>query len=271
MTASAIFCSAAFAAALFAAPTALNAQTVAAAAVTVPVTSDQDLWMEFGQAKPGEEQAFAQWSERHLRDLAAVPGVVSGQRYNIEQTGNAHHNLPASVTFYVVKAGETSRLAQRIEQLTKDGRLSEDPAADATQSQSVLLRPLWPAVLAKQVPGTDPTPLGDGPLRDHYLVVFSDPSTPDKEDAFNRWYDLQHVPDVLRVPGFASAQRFIRIGGETDFPRYLVIFHFYSRDLEATNHEIGRRIKEKITVMSDAFGTQRGKGFMATAASPEVK
>jgi hypothetical protein len=271
MKAPALFRSVAFAAALFAAPTAPNAQTVAPASVTVPVTSDQDLWVEFGQAKPGQEQAFAQWSERHLRDLAAVPGVVSGQRYNIELTGNAYHNLPASVTFYVVKAGETSRLDQRIEQLTKDGRLSQDPSVDPAQTQRVLLRPLWPVVLAKQIPGTNPTPLGDGPLQDHYLVVFSDPATPEKEDAYNRWYDLQHVPDVLRVPGFASAQRFIRIGGETDFPRYLVIFHFYSRSLEATNSEIGRRIKEKITVMSDAFGTQHGKGFMATAASPEVK
>jgi len=30
------------------------------------------------------------------------------------------------------------------------------------------------------------------------------------EDEFNEWYDRQHVPDVLRVPGFVAARRYRR-------------------------------------------------------------
>ncbi|VWC58058.1 hypothetical protein BLA18110_00614 [Burkholderia lata] len=41
-----------------------------------------------------------------------------------------------------------------------------------------------------------------------YLVLTN--PTPGNEDAFNRWYSEQHVPDVLRVPGVVSAQRFRR-------------------------------------------------------------
>jgi hypothetical protein len=29
-----------------------------------------------------------------------------------------------------------------------------------------------------------------------------------EDDAFNKWYDTQHVPEVLDVPGVASAQRY---------------------------------------------------------------
>jgi hypothetical protein len=29
-----------------------------------------------------------------------------------------------------------------------------------------------------------------------------------EDDAFNKWYDTQHVPEVLDVPGVVSAQRY---------------------------------------------------------------
>lgn len=42
----------------------------------------------------------------------------------------------------------------------------------------------------------------------HYkLVIFSEP-TEGNEDEFNRWYDAVHLPEVLSIPGFVSAQRF---------------------------------------------------------------
>jgi hypothetical protein len=41
----------------------------------------------------------------------------------------------------------------------------------------------------------------------HILVVVTSPM-PGREDEYNQWYDEQHLPDVLRVPGFTAAQRF---------------------------------------------------------------
>jgi hypothetical protein len=29
-----------------------------------------------------------------------------------------------------------------------------------------------------------------------------------EDDAFNKWYDAQHVPEVLDVPGVVAAQRY---------------------------------------------------------------
>lgn len=41
------------------------------------------------------------------------------------------------------------------------------------------------------------------------------------EEAFNRWYDDVHLPEVLACPGFLSARRYECTDGQ---PRYLAIY-----------------------------------------------
>ena len=41
------------------------------------------------------------------------------------------------------------------------------------------------------------------------LLFASFDTSPAREDEFNDWYDLEHVPERLRVPGFLNAQRWI--------------------------------------------------------------
>ncbi|MFN8556735.1 MAG: DUF4286 family protein [Dehalococcoidia bacterium] len=64
----------------------------------------------------------------------------------------------------------------------------------------------------------------------------------DQEEAFNRWYDDIHLPDVLAVPGFAAAQRFrLSSWGRSRRPwardgrfavaRYLAIYEVESDDV----------------------------------------
>ncbi|MFY9648947.1 MAG: hypothetical protein WAK83_05560 [Trebonia sp.] len=38
-------------------------------------------------------------------------------------------------------------------------------------------------------------------------LVYSNP-VPGMEDEFNEWYSSRHVHEILRVPGYLSAQRF---------------------------------------------------------------
>lgn len=40
-----------------------------------------------------------------------------------------------------------------------------------------------------------------------YYVVFSNPVSEDRIDEFNKWYDEEHVPQVLATPGLIAAQR----------------------------------------------------------------
>jgi len=40
------------------------------------------------------------------------------------------------------------------------------------------------------------------------FLVHTEP-VPGREDEYNDWYTNQHIPDVLSVPGFVAAQRFV--------------------------------------------------------------
>jgi len=44
------------------------------------------------------------------------------------------------------------------------------------------------------------------------LLFASFDTTPAREDEFNDWYDLEHVPERLRVPGFLNARRWVGEG-----------------------------------------------------------
>ena len=41
------------------------------------------------------------------------------------------------------------------------------------------------------------------------LLFASFDNSPAQEDEFNDWYDLEHVPERMRVPGFLNAQRWV--------------------------------------------------------------
>lgn len=55
---------------------------------------------------------------------------------------------------------------------------------------------------------------------DCYLA-FTNPGSPDRLDDFHEWYDTDHVPSLLQVPGIHSATRYRRVAsagsGSSDF------------------------------------------------------
>jgi len=57
-------------------------------------------------------------------------------------------------------------------------------------------------------------------------VLYIVSMTPDQgyEDAFNEWYDTEHVPELLECPGFESARRFTAIEGIDGSPHYLAVY-----------------------------------------------
>ena len=53
------------------------------------------------------------------------------------------------------------------------------------------------------------------------LAAFMNPPA-DDEPGFNAWYDQEHVPDRLVVPGFLNGKRYA--AAEADGPRYLALY-----------------------------------------------
>ncbi len=64
------------------------------------------------------------------------------------------------------------------------------------------------------------------------LLVMSEP-VDGQEDVYNDWYDRIHLPEVLEVPGFTAARRYVAepsIGGALPPLKYLAIYEIEGDD-----------------------------------------
>lgn len=52
----------------------------------------------------------------------------------------------------------------------------------------------------------------------------------EKEDAFNTWYNEEHVPQLLQYNGAVSARRYRKILGDDRF-QYMALYEFANEDV----------------------------------------
>jgi len=120
------------------------------------------------------------------------------------------------------------------------------------------------------------TPAHAGTSETYYFFVFSNPIA-GHEDEYNKWYDHQHAPDVVAIPGFVSAQRFVKNElplyrmVDLQVPKYLVIYKIVTDDLEAVFREVYRRLQTGETVMSPSFDRTTSVSYLYRPFRPEIK
>ena len=92
-----------------------------------------------------------------------------------------------------------------------------------------------------------------GKVETYDYFVFTNPA-PGAEDEYNRYYDTQHAADVVSIPGFVTAQRFVAADPplrNSPVPsKYLIVYKVVTADLPAVQAEVVRRIKSGETVIS---------------------
>lgn len=107
-----------------------------------------------------------------------------------------------------------------------------------------------------------------GEKQKYHFMVFSNAAN-GKEDTYLKWYEGQHVHDLLRIPGFVAAQ-FFKLSdtqyGATQQQRYLMIWEIETDDPAAVFADVKARLKDGRTVFTDAFEP----GF-STTMSPVTK
>lgn len=104
----------------------------------------------------------------------------------------------------------------------------------------------------------------------YYALVFTSP-VPGREADYNRWYDRQHGPDVVSIPGFVRAQRYVRSDLQMrpdapDSPPYLIVYEIVTGDLPAVFTEVNRRAADGRTAMSDTVARTGGMNVTYHAA-----
>ena len=75
-----------------------------------------------------------------------------------------------------------------------------------------------------------------------FMVIATAP--PGEEEAYGAWYEQHHMPDVLKVPGFVSAQRFRLApapGDEPGVTKFMGLYEIDAEDSGPTLKELARR------------------------------
>jgi hypothetical protein len=110
----------------------------------------------------------------------------------------------------------------------------------------------------------------------YYFYVFSNPVA-GHEDEYNKWYNEQHAPDVVSIPGFRTAQRFVKDDlplyrmVDLQVPKYLVIYKIVTDNVNAVFDEVSRRLKTGETIMSPAFDQKTSVSYVYRPFRPEIK
>ncbi|HKV55364.1 MAG TPA: hypothetical protein VJN94_12070 [Candidatus Binataceae bacterium] len=107
-----------------------------------------------------------------------------------------------------------------------------------------------------------------------YTFVVLTNATAGKDDEFNQWYNGQHIPDVLSVPGFVCAQRFrlaeTQMGDKNKPHKYLALYEIETNDLPAVLKEMQARGGTADMVMSDAIDMKSVAAYIFTPAAEKV-
>jgi hypothetical protein len=95
-------------------------------------------------------------------------------------------------------------------------------------------------------------------------VVFTEPK-PGQEQAYNDWYDNEHLADVIAVEGFVAAQRFRLVdvpGNGSPASRYLAIYEIEAEDPNAVLDRLVEIGTNGGMAISEALDRDSAKTFL---------
>lgn len=99
------------------------------------------------------------------------------------------------------------------------------------------------------------------------LVVGTNPTDPERDEEFNRWYTDTHLDDVVGVDGFARAKRYALSparpvpGSPPSSFRYLAIYEVETDDLEQVAANMQAALAAGRMPLSDALDPELAVDF----------
>jgi hypothetical protein len=106
----------------------------------------------------------------------------------------------------------------------------------------------------------------------YQLLAFTNPVA-GREEEFNRWYQEQHIPDLLAVPGFVSAQRYeLTDATGSDNPGWtsLAVYELECDDPDALMAQVRSRLGTAAMPVSDSLEPGTFKGLIARAIATRL-
>lgn len=150
---------------------------------------------------PGQEDAFNAWyDEHHLREVLAYgTGMTGGRRFRLSDAQRPGHTPPwRYLAWYDLEA--------------------DDLAAFHASPWTTERPPLKPftGLVAEDFCAWVLSPIGEGiggfdgcPRGDDFLFMALTNAGPGQDAAFNAWYDVHHLPEIVAaLPGFVAGRRY---------------------------------------------------------------
>ena len=102
-------------------------------------------------------------------------------------------------------------------------------------------------------------------MAQYQLIALTNPVA-GREEEFNRWYQEQHIPDLLAVPGFVSGQRYEltdATGNGNPGWTSLAVYELECDDPDALMAEVRSRLGTPAMQRSDALEPNTFTGLIA--------
>ena len=204
-----------------------------------------------------KEAAYNDWyTNEHVPDVLAVPGYVAATRY---EGFPSWISIPQRyLTIYDLEVDDVAHI-QRI----SDEHMRRIAAGEMRRSpDGAMDRGTMRAMYYLEKSARQTSKLQQSAVPDGVFLAYAAAAAPDRDAELNRWYDEQHLPDVLDLPGFTAAQRYTMTGvnmvGQpwvTENP-YLTVYEHMHRDEAAYGAAFGQirdRIAAGTVIMTDAI------------------
>jgi hypothetical protein len=152
---------------------------------------------------PEAESEFNEWyNSEHIPQLLGVPGFLSGRRYLAVEGAPKYLALYELTDADVLKSDAFRQVRELPTEWTKKMRpLFRNPAIG-----------VYRQIFSHGAP----------PAKDADAVLTVRLNTPaEKEQEFNEWYNVDHIPALVGVPGVFRARRYVVVDGD---PKYLAVY-----------------------------------------------
>jgi hypothetical protein len=152
---------------------------------------------------PEAEREFNEWyNTEHIPQLLGVPGFLSGRRYQ------AVEGEPKYLALYELA----------IPEVLKTDAFRQVRESPTEWSKKII--PLFRNTAIGEYQQLFSCSNHPAPESDFVLTVrLNIPA--ETENEFNQWYNIDHLPALVGVPGVAGARRYQAVAGE---PKYLAVY-----------------------------------------------
>jgi hypothetical protein len=177
------------------------------------------LLMVWADVPADKESEFNRWyNEEHLAERLAIPGFLSGARYEAVKGGPKHLAVYELESAAVIESAAYKKVASNPTPWTK----RSGPQAIATTFIRNVYTMIHPREVTTQIAGSGMAP----------ALQLGRMDVPREVDAqFNEWYNTIYVPNYEKVPGVIRGRRYRAVEGT---PTYLTYYEFENPKVSET-------------------------------------